>query len=40
MKKSRFTEIQIISALKEAKTDLPMKEMCRKHGIRLACCYQ
>lgn len=40
MKESRFTETQIISALKEAEAGLPVKEVCRKHGIRSACYYQ
>jgi putative transposase len=33
MKKSRFTESQIISILKEAESGVPVAELCRKHGI-------
>ena len=33
MKKSRFTETQIVSILKLADAGLPVKEVCRKHGI-------
>ena len=33
MKRSRFTETQIISILKEADAGLAVKELCRKHGI-------
>ncbi|MDH3987210.1 MAG: transposase, partial [Gammaproteobacteria bacterium] len=33
MKRSRFTETQIISMLKEADAGLSVKEVCRKHGI-------
>jgi putative transposase len=33
VKKKRFTEQQIIGFLKEAEADVPVKELCRKHGF-------
>jgi putative transposase len=39
MKRSRFTETQIISMLKEADAGLSVKEVCRKHGISDATFY-
>jgi len=33
MKKTRFTETQIVNVLKEVETGLKVDEICRKHGI-------
>jgi putative transposase len=33
MKKSKFTEQQIVFALKQAETGIPVAEVCRKTGI-------
>ena len=33
MRKSRFSEEQIIGVLKEHQAGLPVAELCRKHGI-------
>ena len=40
MKRSRFSEEQIIGILKEHQAGLGTKELCRKHGISDATCYK
>jgi putative transposase len=39
MKKSRFTETQIVAILKQADSGMPLKELLRKHGISSATYY-
>ena len=39
MKRSRFTETQIISILKEADAGAKVKDVCRRHGISDATYY-
>jgi len=39
MKKSRFSEEQIIAVLKEHQAGIPVAELCRKHGVSEATFY-
>ena len=40
MKKSRFTETQIVSTLKQADAGVPVKDVCRQAGISTPTYYQ
>ena len=40
MKKSRFTDSQIIAVLKQAEGGTPVPELCRSHGISSATFYK
>jgi putative transposase len=39
MKKSRFSNNQILSILKQAESGVPVPELCREHGISNATFY-
>mgnify|MGYP006199346823 FL=1 len=40
MKRSRFTEEQIIGIVKEHEAGVPVAELCRKHGVSNASLYK
>jgi putative transposase len=40
MKKSKFTETQIVSILKQADAGVPIKDICRQAAINSATYYQ
>jgi len=40
MKRSRFSEKQIIAILKEQEAGVPVSELCRKHGVSDASIYK
>ena len=40
MKKSRYSEAQIVSILKEAENGVPVPDLCRTHGMSSAALYQ
>lgn len=40
MKKSRYTDSQILAILKQADTGVPVPELCREHGMSSATFYK
>jgi putative transposase len=40
MKRSKFSDTQIVTILKQAEAGTPVKEVCRQHQISSACYYK
>ncbi len=40
MKRSKFTDSQIMAILKQAEAGMPAPELCREHGISIASFYK
>ena len=40
MKKSRFTDSQVMAVLKQAESGVPVPQLCREHGISSATFYK
>jgi putative transposase len=40
MKKSRFTDSEILAVLKQAEAGVPVPELCREHGMSSATFYK
>jgi len=40
MKKSRYSESQIMNILKQAEAGIPVPELCREHGMSSASFYK
>lgn len=40
MKKSRFTDSQILAILKQSESGVPVTELCREHGMSSASFYK
>ena len=39
MKKSRFSDAQILTVLRQGESDVPVADLCREHGISNATYY-
>jgi putative transposase len=40
MKKSRYTDSQLLNILKQAENGVPVPELCREHGMSSATSYK